>query len=147
MAKGPKKKSKSRAKSSKFPVSRNRTPRQILLSALIRDRERYRKDPRWRERIVFPAVASLPKERLPVRTGDQVVKRAFRRTTASIPVIKQFRQIARPVNYVWNKWKICKKRKERKKALFAIRKAGRGIKRSPGKGGTYKKTLESMIPC
>lgn len=41
----------------------------------------------------------------------------------------------------------CRKRSSRRGVMFAIQKAGPGKRLSPGRGGTYKRTPESELPC
>lgn len=42
---------------------------------------------------------------------------------------------------------VCKKRDERREQLFAMGIAGSGRRRSPGQGGSYKRTEGSQISC
>lgn len=42
---------------------------------------------------------------------------------------------------------VCQKRSERREQLFAMGIAGFGRRRSPGQGGSYKRTQESQIVC
>lgn len=45
------------------------------------------------------------------------------------------------------KLNVCSQRDDRRRALFALRVAGYGLKRSPGKGGSYKRKVESTQSC
>lgn len=45
------------------------------------------------------------------------------------------------------KHNVCSIRSERRSALFAIRKAGNGFRKSPGKGGSYRRTPDSETTC
>lgn len=42
---------------------------------------------------------------------------------------------------------VCQKRSERREQLFAMGTAGTGRRRSPGQGGSYKRTEDSQISC
>lgn len=45
------------------------------------------------------------------------------------------------------KLNFCQRRKSRKQALFSLKIAGKGKRRSPGNGGTYKRTETSNLSC
>lgn len=42
---------------------------------------------------------------------------------------------------------ICVRRAERREQLFKMRVAGRGLRRSPGQGGHYRRTENSELSC
>lgn len=42
---------------------------------------------------------------------------------------------------------VCQARHERRRVLFASRVAGPRLRRSPGSGGTYKRTVDSETSC
>lgn len=42
---------------------------------------------------------------------------------------------------------LCKRREERREVLFAVGTAGRGRRRSPGQGGSYRRTEDSNYSC
>lgn len=42
---------------------------------------------------------------------------------------------------------MCERRHIRKGVLFSLRIAGKGLRRSPGKGGSYRRTVESSLSC
>ena len=42
---------------------------------------------------------------------------------------------------------LCQTRSERRVALFQLRIAGKGLRRSPGRGGTYRRTDSSQVTC
>lgn len=41
----------------------------------------------------------------------------------------------------------CRSRKDRRRVMFAFHIAGKGLRNSPGKGGTYKRTELSKYSC
>lgn len=42
---------------------------------------------------------------------------------------------------------VCQKREDRRESLFALGVAGHGRRRSPGQGGSYRRTQDSNIVC
>lgn len=42
---------------------------------------------------------------------------------------------------------ICHRRGARRRVLFTLKIAGKGLKKSPGKGGSYNRTPDSLVSC
>lgn len=117
----------------------------------------------WRKntplRILTPLterVSSSPKvdrlqpkvKRFPKNLGAFIIKKISFTPT---PNQKRFREnLVRAITQLGHqghKRQVCKKREERRRALFARHIAGSGAKRSPGKNHTYERTSDSQITC
>lgn len=90
----------------------------------------------------------LRKERLPL-----LGLKSQRESKALIAwrVLKQAKQAYRvlqdPLRRMPLTATLCKRRSERREYLFRIKVAGFGRRRSPGAGGSYRRTLDSSYSC
>jgi len=57
------------------------------------------------------------------------------------------RSIAGPIKNPKGRPSLCHRRHMRKSVLFAMKVAGKGLRRSPGQGGSYRRTSESLVRC
>lgn len=57
------------------------------------------------------------------------------------------RRLAREMNKVEGTYTICGRRARRREHLFRIGVAGRNRRRSPGRGGSYRRTPDSSYQC
>ena len=124
-----------------------RVPRSKLLIAALREgaSQKIRLPQRDLAKSVV-VVRSRPERRrgYPLTKG---VRDVFRRKTRPVLMAEGLNRAIRNTHQELRKAEICRKRENRRKALFAQGVAGRGRRRSPGKFGTYQKDQTSTLSC
>lgn len=88
--------------------------------------------------------------RLPVAAGvGRVVRRPGResRRDEVVKALSVHQALTREMNQVEATYRVCARRARRREHLFRIQIAGRNRRRSPGRGGTYRRTLDSLTTC
>lgn len=105
----------------------------------------YTKDRRYDIKYFNPVFAR-PDKPLPGLRVYSLPRRALGVSRQDLPVVREYgfphREYLR--NIVTHKF--CVDRRKRKSVLFAMRIAGK-YRRSPGRGGTYKRKFESSFSC
>lgn len=106
-------------------------------SATIKPR---RESPNEQGRVmVYPIINRLPL--LGLRSQQEIM--GF----GTGHIRKDIRAVKRQVRDISTTHSICHQRSDRRSVLFMKKIAGIGRKRSPGSGGTYKRTEDSQASC
>ncbi len=140
-------KSRTRARSDqRSPHQRLRLPRNTV--PLLALKERLGQDPgsrgRRRKAVQTAVILALnmQRERLPIQGIRSQVKTGIiiRKRREELPYGSPLREIAGTKS-------ICTQRGQRRRRLFSMAIAGKNRRRSPGRGGHYKRTEDSQLHC
>lgn len=110
-----------------------------VLGTRVRFRERFQR-PEWFRSI-------LRTERLPLFGLRSQRGRVSGRFQQRGDIYPGRRDLFDPLRKVPGTKTICQIRSERRQHLFKLGIAGRGKRRSPGQGGSYRRTAESYYHC
>lgn len=107
----------------------------------------------FKSRREFPSSQArgyLRMKRLPLLglRSQQVASEAIGFDSMMKNIALDLREIKDPLlRKIPAKHSVCAERSKRRSVLFARRVAGKGFRRSPGHGGTYRRTIESDTSC
>jgi len=132
---------------------RNTVPRSLLtrieaMESLSQDLvSRARRDPPDQAYVRFPSGTLDPRKRLPLLGLRSQDAAPVGRTYPRGELYPGRDALFNPLREVPGTKTICQRRSDRRRALFKLHVAGSRKRRSPGSGGSYRRTPDSYYHC